>query len=142
MTVEEFRKLIDKTNGKKAAASEHDLQVACVRKFRLEHPELGKLLFAIPNGGQRNEIVAAKLKAEGATSGVPDLMLAVPRGDFHGLWIEMKNGKAGRLSENQKEMIALLMEQGYATAVCHTTEEFDEVTEIYLNGSNRANRAN
>lgn len=145
MSIQDFRALMAKTNGrdgKKAAASEHDLQVACVRKFRLEHPDIGKLLFAIPNGGQRNEIVAAKLKAEGATSGVPDLFLAVPRGDFHGLWIEMKNGKAGRLSENQKEMIQLLMEQGYATAVCHTAEEFDETIGIYLNRVNKANKTN
>ena len=31
------------------------------------------LIFAIPNGGQRHKAVAAKLKAEGVKSGVPDL---------------------------------------------------------------------
>ncbi len=44
---------------------EHRLQCACVRWFAYQHPELKGTLFAVPNGGQRNAIVAAKLKAEG-----------------------------------------------------------------------------
>ena len=35
----------------------------------------GYLYFAIPNGGHRHPAVAAKLKAEGATPGVPDLFI-------------------------------------------------------------------
>lgn len=132
ISVEEFRKLVDKTNGGKAAASEHDLQAACVRSFRYQYPQYANLLLAIPNGGRRTKWERGQVLEEGLKAGTPDLFLAVPRGDFHGLWIEMKNGKAGRLRETQKEMIALLMEQGYATAVCRTFDEFDEVVRMYL----------
>lgn len=53
--------------------------------------------FAVPNGGQRNKIVAAKLKQEGVKSGVPDIYVPVWK-----LWIEMKREKGGALQESQK----------------------------------------
>jgi len=51
--------------------------------------------------------VAAKLKAEGATSGVPDLYVPQWR-----LWIEMKRSTGGRLSKAQIDWI------DYLTTVC------------------------
>jgi hypothetical protein len=41
----------------------------------LTYPTKANRLFAIPNGGHRNKIVAKKLKAEGVLAGVPDLCL-------------------------------------------------------------------
>ena len=111
---------------------EHDLQVGCVRWFRLAYPSLGRLLFAIPNGGQRNVIVARKLKAEGVVAGVPDLFLAVKRGGYGGLFIEMKNGTAGKLSETQKTMCDLLQTAGYKIAVCRSFEEFEHTIKLYF----------
>jgi len=111
---------------------EHNLQVGCVRWFRLQYPKLAPLLFAIPNGGWRNPTVAAKLKAEGVMPGVPDLFLAYPHGQFHGLWIEMKNGKAGRVSDNQAEMHELLRDQFYRVEVVRTAEQFVQVVQDYL----------
>lgn len=131
MTDEELRRLWDqrnartcKRNARKAAASEHDLQVACVNEFRYLNPRLRDLMIAIPNGGQRNAIVAAKLKAEGVVAGVPDLFFAYPSGEWHGLFLEMKNGKAGTVSEHQKRMMMILTQHGYKCVVCHTRDEF------------------
>lgn len=115
--------------------TEHDLQVACVRWFRLQYSRCGRLLFAIPNGGQRNLVVAAKLKAEGVVSGVPDMFLALPNGGYHGLWIELKNGRAGRLSEHQKEMIDSLRAMGYCCVVCRTIDEFMGAVKEYMGES-------
>ena len=134
MTLEELHKIWDKKNKGKEAPTEHDLQVACVRWFRYQYPEYATLLMAIPNGGWRNEVVAAKLKAEGVVPGVPDLFLAIPRCGKAGLWIEMKNGKAGRLSDLQREMIAALEKVGYACIVCHTFDQFFKVVTDYLSG--------
>lgn len=61
-------------------------------------PELA-LLYHIPNGGSRHKAEAARLRAEGVRSGVPDLCLPVPRGGCHGLYIELKRLRGGRLSE-------------------------------------------
>jgi hypothetical protein len=73
--------------------SEHDEQSTLIQwaKFT-EHelPEL-KLLHAIPNGGWRHKATAARLKREGLKPGIPDLCLPVPRGQWHGCYIEMKS---------------------------------------------------
>lgn len=116
--------------GKPHADHEHHLQVACVRWFRMQYPQ--HLIYAIPNGGQRNAVVAAKLKAEGVTAGIPDLHIPVSRHGYHSLYIEMKNGKAGRLSEHQKECIAQLQFQGHKVAVCRTFDEFLQQVNDYM----------
>lgn len=109
---------------------EHDLQVACVRWFRLQYPH--KIIFAIPNGGARNVIVAAKMKAEGVLKGVPDLFIPEPAGTYAGLWIEMKV-KPNRPSPEQKDLMHRLTNRLYRCEVCYSFEEFVEIINSYLN---------
>lgn len=87
---------------------------------KIKHPELA-LMYHIPNGGSRHPAEAANLKAQGTKAGVPDICLPVPRGVFHGLFIEMKYGK-NKLSDKQKQWIQELLQQGYAVHVCYTFE--------------------
>lgn len=96
-------------------------------------PEL-RLMFAIPNGGERNPIVAARLKAEGVKSGVPDVMLPVPRRNFAGLFIEMKKlkGKGSRVDPNQTVWHEQLLKQYYHVQVCWGWEEARAVLCWYL----------
>lgn len=96
-----------------------------------KHPEL-KMLFHIPNGGSRNLIEAAHMKAQGVKAGVPDLMLPVARGGFHGLFIELKRQKGGRVSEAQEEWIRVLNREGYLTVVCAGWGEASRMIEKYL----------
>lgn len=90
------------------------------------------LLFAIPNGGLRNIAVALALKAEGVRRGVPDLFLAVPRGQFHGLFIEMKKEKGGVVSQAQKQMMEVLTTMGYQCAVCRGWNDAKKQIDAYL----------
>ena len=90
-------------------------------------------LFAVPNGGDRNVIVASKLRAEGVRSGVPDLWLPIPMGKYAGLVIEMKRDK-GRTSKNQATWIAYLQERGYAVTVCFSAAEAVQSITDYLSG--------
>ena len=94
------------------------------------YPEL-ELLYHVPNGGSRNPIEAARLKAQGVKAGVPDLCLPVPRGGFHGLYIELKAG-TNKPTEKQTEWLAALDKQGYATFVCYGWQQAKEVIEKYL----------
>lgn len=132
MSIEEYHKLLDKQNRGKSAASEHDLQVQCVNWFRIMYPDYARLLFAIPNGGYRTPTTARYMKAEGVQSGVPDMFLAVPKGKTHGLWIEMKNGKAGRVSDKQTEMMQLLWDQGYDCRIARSMDDFMQIVTEYL----------
>ena len=116
---------------KRPSHEEHDIQVACVRAFRLTYPHLAKNLFAIPNGGWRNEAVAAKLKAEGVTAGVLDLCLLVARNDCNALFLEAKTPK-GRLSDKQKEWIEAVKKHGYKCVLFRSVDEFMNIVKNYL----------
>ena len=94
-------------------------------------PEL-RLLHHIPNGGSRGKAEAARFKAEGVKAGVPDLFLPVARGPYHGLFIEMKRQKGGKVSDAQKAWIATLTVQGYLAAVCYGWKDAAELIEDYL----------
>ena len=113
--------------------TEHDEQVKLFQWAKLQsgkHPQL-TMMFAIPNGGQRNIVTATKLKAEGVKSGVPDIFLAFPSKTEHGLFIEMKSTK-GKLSENQREWIGALSSSGYRCVICYSFSEAQEVIIKYL----------
>jgi hypothetical protein len=118
----------------KATRSEHVEAVHLMRVVKLHEarfPEL-RLLHAIPNGGARNKIVAAKMKAEGVKAGVPDYCLPVPRGGFHGLYVELKRVKGGRVETDQREWLEALETQGYRTAVAKGWEQAWGVVREYL----------
>ncbi len=126
---------LKQTQGKcvKHGSPEHDEQVAVFEyaQFMLLRDIRWGLLFAIPNGGQRNVITAVRLKAEGVKSGVPDIMLPVACGKFHGLFIEMKVGK-NKLSENQMLWSEQLIIAGYLVQVCYSSNEAIYLIEQYL----------
>lgn len=112
--------------------TEHAEQKAVIKWFDLQYRALRGRLFAIPNGGERNAIVAAKLKAEGVRQGVPDLMLPVARQGFHGLWVEMKRTKGSSTSDEQKSWIAFLAEQGYRAEICKGADAARSAISNYL----------
>ena len=111
--------------------NESNIQIACVRWFRCMHPKLARLLFAVPNGGARNAVTGAILKAEGVVPGVADLLLLVPRNGYHGLAIEMKT-RTGRQSDSQKEWQQEVEAQGYRYVVCRSEIEFRNAVKVYF----------
>lgn len=96
-------------------------------------PEL-QMLHAIPNGGKRSKAEAARMKAAGVKAGVPDMCLPVPRGEYHGLYIELKRQKGGRLSDEQRIWLGKLREQGYAAYMCCGWNEAAETIMRYMRG--------
>lgn len=76
---------------------EANFQIGVVHFLR----RAGHFVFAVPNGGSRNIIEAANLKAQGVMAGVSDLILLLPKKVY---FIELKNpnGK-GRQSPAQRE---------------------------------------
>lgn len=110
---------------------ESALQKDCVQWFRYQYPRLACLLFSVPNGGKRGKVEAAILKAEGAVSGVSDLILLVSNGVYNTLCIEMKRGK-GRQSDNQKEWQKAAELHNNKYVVCNSFESFTETIKDYL----------
>ena len=96
-------------------------------------PEL-RLLYHIPNGGSRHQLEAAHLKQQGVRAGVPDLCLPVARDGCHGLYVEMKRLRGGRVSPEQVAWMEALQAEGYMVAVCQGWEMASEVILRYLKG--------
>ena len=74
-------------------------------------------LYANPNGGKRDKREAARLKAEGVRPGVSDLFLAIPAGEYHGLYIELK-APGGKATMLQNQFIRRARARGYRAEVC------------------------
>ena len=96
-------------------------------------------LFAVPNGQilrgdeKARAIQMTSMKLEGFRNGVPDLMLAVPKGYHNGLFIEMKT-RTGIVSAEQKAFIEYLNLACYKAEVCRSTELAIEAITQYLKG--------
>lgn len=114
---------------------EHSEQVNLMKWWALACHSFGldeRTLFAIPNGGERNVIVARRMKDEGVRAGVPDLFLAWSDRKYGGLFIELKKPKGGRVSDVQKLYIELLNESGYKAVVCNGWEAAKQAITDYL----------
>jgi hypothetical protein len=113
--------------------SEHDEQVALFDWANLQanrDPAL-RLLFAVPNGGKRHTVTAMRLRDEGVKAGVPDILLPVARGGYHGLAIEMKHGR-NKPTPEQAEWLAALAAEGWQTCVAYGFEEARQAIQDYL----------
>lgn len=98
-----------------------------------KYPELA-LMFHIPNEGKRSRATGGKMKAEGLKSGVPDIFLPVPRGEFHGLFVEMKRIRGGTVTDCQKIWLHDLTQQGYRAVVCKGWQNAADEILKYLEG--------
>jgi len=137
MSLADYRALVAKgaVAKVKRASPEEDLHRACfdlVRVLSLRYPIL-RWMVHYPAGGKRPKGEAGKLKAMGAKPGVPDLVLPRRNGQYTGFATELKS-TTGRLSDDQRDWLAALDEEGYLTAVCRTLEEFHDVLLVFLKG--------
>lgn len=101
--------------------SESTEQITFIARVRHFHPNV--LVFAIPNGGKRDAREAARLKHEGVVAGVPDLMVALTKPPYSGLFIELKRTDGGRVSEAQKLIHDKLRKAGYLVVVAYGVED-------------------
>lgn len=118
---------------KRPSEVEHRIQQACVRWFNLQYPHLRGRLFAVPNGGRRDVVTGAKLKAEGVVAGVADLILLVTNKAFGALLIEMKK-PGGIQSAAQRQWQEIVTRGGeYKYVVCRSIYDFMREIRDFLN---------
>jgi len=92
--------------------------------------KIGVLWFHPANGGSRHVLEAVKLKRHGVKAGVPDIIVMEARKGYHGLQIELKRQKGGRVSPAQAEWLKRLTENGYLALVARG---FDDALLIVQN---------
>ena len=97
-----------------------------------KYPEL-RTMYHIPNEGKRSTTTGARMRAAGLRAGVPDICLPAARGEYHGLYIELKAGR-NTTTDNQECWLDALAKQGYYTAVCYGWQVASETITKYLEG--------
>lgn len=104
---------------KPAPPTEHEEQVqlfAWAKLHELRHEPL-QWMFAVRNEARTANVgVKSRFVLEGVKKGVPDIFLPVPRGKFHGFFIEMKRQGAPKstIKPEQHAWAVYLRGQGYA----------------------------
>lgn len=94
------------------------------------YPEL-QLMFHVPNEGKRSVVLGRQMKRMGLKTGVPDVILPVPKGRYHGLAIEMKSLK-GKPTAAQLIWIENLRAVGWRAAICHGWKDAADTVWAYL----------
>lgn len=111
---------------------EHRLQCACVRWFRLQYKAISYALFAVPNGGRRDLVTGARLKAEGALAGVSDLVLLKSNARYGALLLEMKTEKGKQSAAQKVWQRNITSNDEYKYVVCRSLEDFQREVNAYI----------
>ncbi len=121
---------------------EHDEQKALCAWWGIQCKAWGytrEMLFSIPNAqplmrfATNPNAFISYLRVEGFRDGVPDLMLAIPCGEYHGLFCEMKRTKGSVVAEDQDDYKTLLLSQGYYACIAYGFEDAKSHITRYLN---------
>lgn len=142
LSLEQLRAVLESKKKKKSSAvpdttDEHYIQCECVRYFNLRYPYLRGRLFAVPNGGRRDVVTGARLKAEGVVAGVSDLILLKKNRYYGALLIEMKK-RTGKQSESQKQWEQLVCADGeFKYVKCHSFDDFKREVDDFLSDRNK-----
>lgn len=124
---------------RKHTQSESKIQADSFLWFHNSFPQYRGLLFACPNQNERSGelskkaqlISGAMRKAIGVVAGVSDLILFIPRGNYHALCLECKT-EIGKQSEEQKDWERKVSEQGYLYKIFRSKEQFRQIIDSYL----------
>ena len=112
----------------KMAYSESERQRKMLVMVRRLFPDYGVRATHVPNGGKRDKVAGARLKADGVKAGWPDLLFTGP--DKFCLFVEVKDGtgvcskghtdKTGKFIDGQQEILCGLALDGHYCGVFRT----------------------
>lgn len=110
--------------------AEIKLQSNCFQWAWNEMPMTRRLLFHVPNGGNRSRIEASQLKASGVVAGVPDLLFI-----WHGrvYAFELKT-EIGVVRPEQKSLHEAWAKQGVSVVIIRTFEDFQKIIRHIVGG--------
>ena len=133
MNVKTFNKTYKKSSVKRKIApeSEQNQQEIVIKYLRLAYPDA--LYCASAGGMWTSDSQRIKMARTGYVKGFPDLFIYEPRGEYHGLAIEMKKVKGSKIEPEQVQWQEQLRNRGYASYICKGNEEAIKVIDEYFN---------
>lgn len=108
--------------------AESQIRLFCWIRSR---PELAPYAMSIPNDRTCTRIMGAILKYMGLKPGASDCFIAIPKGEWHGLWIEMKFGK-NKATAHQIKFQSDMDAKGYKAIICYSYEAARAAIEEYI----------
>ena len=102
---------------------EDNIQESIINASRLYYPK--SLLFAVPNGGKRNPREAVRLKKQGVTPGISDLIL-IHKGSVYFIEVKTEHGKQSLL---QSQFQKFVEKEGLKYFIVTSAAEFLELIE-------------
>lgn len=105
-------------------------QIALFDWIRLR-PDIEPYAWHVANERRTSISSGRLLKRMGVKPGVSDVMVAIPSGGYHGLFLELKAGK-GKPTEAQKNFLANVTLQGYLGICVTGFEAAKAAIESYL----------
>ena len=107
------------------------IQSAAYIKKALYNRKLPQVFHHCPNGGNRSQREASKMKLAGVLPGVPDIFIPLRSGEYSGLYIELENGK-GKLAQAQIDYMEAVTTQGFLCLVVNDLETLQKTITEYL----------
>jgi hypothetical protein len=134
MNVKTFKKTYKKSSVKRKTTpeSESNQQEIVIKYLRLAYPDA--LYCASAGGMWTSDSQRIKMARTGYVKGFPDLFIYEPRGEFHGLAIEMKKVKGSKIEPEQVQWQEQLRNRGYCSYICKGSEEAIKQIDEYFNG--------
>ena len=100
--------------------------------WRRSYPTYADYLIRINNGGRRNASQRHFDWKMGEVSGASDYFLAIPCGEYHGLFLEMKS-KTGRPEPHQLRFLRDVQRSGYMGIVAYGDTEARDILAAWMN---------
>ena len=110
------------------------LQIQVVDYVKTHYKDVN--IFSVKNESNakaKSSIALWKFKKMGLLSGVSDIFICEPRGEYHGLVIELKNPKKYKVQQSQKDFLNTMDKRGYYTLLSNNFEMVANTIEYYLN---------
>jgi len=108
---------------------EDNLLLSVASYLRLQYPAV--LFCHIANERKTSIQQGAKLKRLGVRAGMPDILIFQPNKTYSGLAIELKI-KPNRPTKNQLEVLTMLSNNNWNTAVCYSFDEAKNLIDKHL----------
>tara|TARA_R110002020_G_scaffold49786_1_gene141389 strand:- start:1344 stop:1679 length:336 start_codon:yes stop_codon:yes gene_type:complete len=104
-----------------------------LQKAVCKYLDLKGILYCGSMGGQYQIFKSQRIKSKqtGYKKGFPDLFIYEPRGEYHGLAIELKTGY-NKATKEQMSWILLLKQRKYHACVCKGLDDTINTIDNYL----------
>lgn len=111
--------------------TESQEQIAVIDFIKFQYPDVLPFTIHVKNERKTSLYMGSLNKRLGVLKGTPDLFIAWPTSDHHGLFIEMKSRK-GRPTIEQKEFIERANLKGYYATIAYGADQAIDTIRKYL----------